>query len=77
MLDVAQVLADAGSSPAPPSRELLDIATTLSGGGAGYRSFRVAAALSPTEFTAEEVLTLGIPQLIRSGPAPTVTGYRP
>lgn len=45
-------------------QDLLDIAAAVVGGVAGYRSFRIAAALPPRESTAEEVLSSGIPGLV-------------
>ena len=48
-----------------PTEEALDMAAALMGGIAGYRSFRIAAALTPSKSTAEEILTRGIPGMLR------------
>lgn len=61
---VGQALIEAQRAEDWREEDLQDLGAALVGGVAGYRSYRIAAALPPSVSTAEEVLALGIPGLI-------------
>jgi len=64
LLGLARALLPGTQADGWADEDLLDIAAALAGGVAGYRSFRIAAALPPNASTAAEILALGIPGLI-------------
>ena len=64
LLTVGKALVPPQGDESLTDSDLLEIAAALLGGVAGYRSFRIAAALTPNASTAEGVLALGIQGLI-------------
>lgn len=62
---IGESLAPESGGAAHSEAELMDIAASMAGAIAGYRSMRLAAGLSPRSETIGQVLMRGVPSLMR------------